>query len=64
MSQINKYLISYCTNRLATQCITPLLHRTLDAELEPVLLSKATHFGLPAEWVSRLDKLDPERRQV
>lgn len=37
---------------------------TLDAELEAVLLSKATHFGLPPEWVSRLDKLDPERRQV
>lgn len=40
------------------------LCRTLDAELEAVLLSKATHFGLPADWVSRLDKLDPERRQV
>ncbi|KXZ56802.1 hypothetical protein GPECTOR_1g722 [Gonium pectorale] len=36
----------------------------LDAELEAVLLSKAAQFGLPAEWVSRLDQLDPERRQV
>ncbi|GBF93978.1 protease Do-like [Raphidocelis subcapitata] len=38
--------------------------RTLDAELEAVLLSKAAQFGLPGEWVSRLDALDPERRQV
>ena len=38
--------------------------RTLDAELEAVLLSKAAQFGLPPEWVSRLDALDPERRQV
>ncbi|EFJ52115.1 trypsin family [Volvox carteri f. nagariensis] len=36
----------------------------LDAELEAVLLSKAAQFGLPAEWVTRLDQLDPERRQV
>ncbi|GFR40978.1 hypothetical protein Agub_g1643, partial [Astrephomene gubernaculifera] len=36
----------------------------LDAELEAVLLSKAAQFGLPDEWVSRLDQLDPERRQV
>ncbi|PNW85316.1 hypothetical protein CHLRE_03g180650v5 [Chlamydomonas reinhardtii] len=36
----------------------------LDAELEAVLLSKAAQFGLPGEWVSRLDQLDPERRQV
>lgn len=40
------------------------MRRTLDTELEAVLLSKAAQFGLPAEWVSRLDKLDPERRQV
>lgn len=45
-------------------CIGPLRHRTLDAELEPVLLSKAAQFHLPGEWVSRLDRLDPERRQV
>eukprot|EP00200_Dunaliella_tertiolecta_P008556 CAMPEP_0202391600 /NCGR_PEP_ID=MMETSP1127-20130417/91921_1 /ASSEMBLY_ACC=CAM_ASM_000462 /TAXON_ID=3047 /ORGANISM="Dunaliella tertiolecta, Strain CCMP1320" /LENGTH=1117 /DNA_ID=CAMNT_0048994043 /DNA_START=31 /DNA_END=3384 /DNA_ORIENTATION=+ len=38
--------------------------RTLDAELEPVLLSKAAQFNLPTEWVSRLDQQDPERRQV
>jgi S1-C subfamily serine protease len=38
--------------------------RVLDAELEAVLLSKAAQFGLPAEWVSRLDRLDPERRQA
>ena len=36
----------------------------LDAELEAVLLSKASQFGLPAEWVARLDRLDAERRQV
>jgi hypothetical protein len=36
----------------------------LDAELEALLLSKAAQFGLPGAWVSRLDKLDPERRQV
>lgn len=38
--------------------------RALDAELEAVLLSKAAQFGLPPAWVSRLDELDPERRQV
>jgi len=38
--------------------------RVLDAELEAVLLSKAAQLGLPAEWVSLLDDLDPERRQV
>ncbi|KAL4420764.1 hypothetical protein ABPG75_010420 [Micractinium tetrahymenae] len=37
---------------------------TLDAELEPLLLSKAAQFGLPTEWISRLVRLDPERRQV
>ncbi|KAG2499918.1 hypothetical protein HYH03_002205 [Edaphochlamys debaryana] len=36
----------------------------LDAELEAVLLSKAAQFGLPSEWVTRLDQIDPERRQV
>lgn len=38
--------------------------RVLDAELEPVLLSKAAQTGLPADWVSYLARLDPERRQV
>ncbi len=38
--------------------------RVLDAELEPVLLSKAAKFGMPAEWVARLARLDPLRRQV
>lgn len=38
--------------------------RVLDAELEAVLLSKAAQLGLPAEWISLLDDLDPERRQV
>ena len=38
--------------------------RVLDAELEPLLLSKAAQFNLPGAWVSRLDRLDPERRQV
>ncbi|GAB4820286.1 hypothetical protein N2152v2_007332 [Parachlorella kessleri] len=42
----------------------PLRVRVLDAELEPLLLSKAAQFGLPSEWVLRLVKLDPERRQV
>lgn len=37
---------------------------TLDAELEPLVLSKAAQHGLPAAWVDRLAKLDPERRQV
>lgn len=36
----------------------------MDAELEAVLLSKAAQLGLPAEWVSLLDELDPERRQA
>ena len=38
--------------------------RVLDAELEPLLLSKAAQFGLPTDWVARLMSLDPERRQV
>lgn len=38
--------------------------RVLNAELEAVLLSKAAQLGLPADWVSLLDELDPERRQV
>jgi hypothetical protein len=38
--------------------------RVLDAELEALLLSKAAMHGLPVEWVSRLDRLDPERRQT
>lgn len=29
-----------------------------------MLLSKAAQLGLPADWVSLLDDLDPERRQV
>ncbi len=36
----------------------------LDAELEPVLLSKAAQLGLPAQWVARLARLDNQRRQV
>ncbi len=44
--------------------LLPSTRSVLDAELEAVLLSKAAQFGLPAEWVSRLDLLDPERRQV
>lgn len=36
----------------------------LNAELEPLLLSKAVLFGLPQEWVSKLAAVDPERRQV
>ena len=38
--------------------------RVLDADLEPLLLSKAAQFGLPGEWVAKLMALDPERRQV
>ncbi len=47
-----------------TKLSFPRAHSVLDAELEAVLLSKAAQFGLPGEWVSRLDQLDPERRQV
>ena len=36
----------------------------LDVELEPVLLSRAAHLGLPAAWVARMAKLDNQRRQV
>jgi hypothetical protein len=36
----------------------------LDVELEPVLLSRAAHLGLPAPWVARMAKLDNQRRQV
>ena len=38
--------------------------RVLNAELEPLLLSKAAQFGLPSEWISKLMALDKERRQV
>ncbi|KAL4517828.1 hypothetical protein Ndes2526A_g02205 [Nannochloris sp. 'desiccata'] len=38
--------------------------RVLNAELEPLLLSKAAQFGLPPEWISLLMALDKERRQV
>ena len=31
---------------------------------EPLLLSKASHYGLPASWIGKLYELDPERRQV
>lgn len=37
---------------------------TLDAELEPLILSKAAQHGLDPAWVTRLAKLDPQRRQV
>lgn len=37
---------------------------TLDAELQPLILSKAAQYGLPAAWVYRLAKLDWQRRQV
>lgn len=36
----------------------------LDAELEAVPLAKALQYGLPREWVTRLEALDRERRQV
>ena len=38
--------------------------RLLDVELEPVLLSKAAHLGLPPAWVARMARLDHQRRQV
>ena len=37
---------------------------TLDAELEPLLLSKAAQHGLDPSWVTRLARLDPHRPQV
>ena len=45
-------------------CDSQLLVPTLDAELEPLILSKAAQHGLPAAWVQRLANFDPERRQV
>ncbi|KAK9843749.1 hypothetical protein WJX81_004878 [Elliptochloris bilobata] len=42
----------------------PLRVAVLGAELEPLLLSRAAQHGLPREWVSRLTRLDPLRRQV
>lgn len=37
---------------------------TLDAELEPLVLSKAAQHGLPPSWVTCLAKLDPHQPQV
>ncbi len=37
---------------------------TLDAELEPLVLSKAAQHGLAPSWITRLARLDPHRRQV
>lgn len=48
----------------APRAVLPPSVRVLDAELEPLLLSKAAQFGLPTDWVARLMALDPERRQV
>ncbi|KAL6760325.1 hypothetical protein V8C86DRAFT_2557091 [Haematococcus lacustris] len=77
--QVDKEEREWCAG-LPTACFQPWMQRllvleeqpdlppprvwTLDAELEPLLLSKAAQFGLPASWVSRLDRRDPERRQV
>ncbi|GMH38408.1 hypothetical protein BSKO_06292 [Bryopsis sp. KO-2023] len=36
----------------------------LNAELQPLLLSKAAHLGLPSRWITRLAEIDPNRRQV
>ncbi|GFH09071.1 PDZ domain-containing protein, partial [Haematococcus lacustris] len=76
--QVDKEEREWCAG-LPTACFQPWVQRllvleeqpdlppprvwTLDAELEPLLLSKAAQFGLPASWVSRLDRRDPERRQ-
>ena len=37
---------------------------TLDAELEPLILSKAAQHGLAPSWVTGLARFDPHRRQV
>jgi len=37
---------------------------TLDAELEPLILSKAAQHGLAPSWVTRLARFDPHCRQV
>ena len=36
----------------------------LDATLVPILLSRASTLGLPEEWIERMVRKDPERRQV
>lgn len=38
--------------------------RVLNSELQPLLLSKAAHIGLPSRWIDRLAQVDPERWQV
>lgn len=47
----------------AVQWAAPVV-LVLEAELEAVLTSKATSFGLPAAWVARLTRIDPSRRQA
>ena len=37
---------------------------SLDLELSPMSLNRASELGLPAEWISTLTRVDPERRQV
>ncbi len=50
--------------RALAQAPEPLRVAVLGAELEPLLLSRAAQHGLPQEWVSRLARLDPLRRQA
>ena len=44
--------------------MSPITVATLDAELEPLILSKAAQHGLAPFWITRLARLDPRRRQV
>jgi len=48
----------------AVLSLSAIPNRTLNAEMECVPLAKAAHFGLPPDWVARLEDVDPERRQV
>ena len=38
--------------------------KLLDAELETLMLAKASNHGVPPEWVDRLLAADPVRRQA
>lgn len=44
--------------------MSPITVATLDAELEPLILSKAAQHGLAPAWITCLARLDPHRRQV
>ena len=36
----------------------------MDVEMSALLLSKATNYGLPRDWIAKLAKFDAERKQV